>query len=293
VLRRTYGLGAQQEAAVKNAIRRAYSDVGVDPASTIIHDHEILFPDLARVGAILEQTNVAAYNRLDPLFTLGLFREQYSKRSFASIVDLSAAIDFSQVPSDSLKNALAELVVLSAHSYFNSQAHSGALRQAFFVDEAHRILGADYLERFALECRAYGVSLILSSQYPSHFPSGISSSLATKIIHGNDRDVERVREIVNLLGCSGREAEIADLGMFEAIFSNKHFRNTFIRTIPYTLHIVLTELETCESMTAEDIGNIPGIDVQKLSAENIIRQLERLGLCEFREGKLRLLKNGE
>ena len=69
------------------------------------------FPDLARVGEILEQTNGAAYNRLDPLFTLGLFRESYSNSSFATMVNLSAAIDFSQIPSDALKNALAELVV--------------------------------------------------------------------------------------------------------------------------------------------------------------------------------------
>jgi DNA phosphorothioation-dependent restriction protein DptH len=174
VLRRTYGLGTQQEAAVKIAIRQAFTETGVDPASTVTYDPGMLFPDLARVGEILEQTNTTAYNRLDPLFTLGLFRAQYARSSFATMVNLSAAIDFSQIPSDALKNALAELVVLSAHSYFNSQPHCGMLRQVFVVDEAHRVLAADYLERFALECRAYGVSLFLSSQYPSHFPAGIS-----------------------------------------------------------------------------------------------------------------------
>ncbi|MFZ1083666.1 MAG: type IV secretion system DNA-binding domain-containing protein [Terracidiphilus sp.] len=289
VLRRTYGLGPQQEAAVKNAIRQAFAEAGVNPASTVTYDPAMSFPDLARVGEILEQTNSAAYNRLDPLFTLGLFRETYSKSSFATMVNLSAAIDFSQIPSDALKNALAELVVLSAHSYFNSQPHSGTLRQVFVVDEAHRILTADYLERFALECRAYGVSLFLSSQYPSHFPAGISSSLATKIIHGNDRDVDRVRDIVNLLGCVGREAEIADLGMFEAIFSNKHFRNVMLRTITYPLYLVLDALQQHGQMNRNEIAQIEGVDTHKLSVGNIVRQLERLGLCESVEDKVRLV----
>lgn len=290
VLRRTYGLGPQQEAAVKNAIRQAFSEGGVDPATTTLYDPAMTFPDLARVGEILEQTNIGAYNRLDPLFTLGLFREQFWRVSFASMVTQSAALDFSQIPSDALKNALAELVVLSAHSYFNSQPHCGALRQVFVVDEAHRVLSADYLERFALECRAYGVSLLLSSQYPSHFPAGISASLATKIVHGNDRDVDRVRDIVNLLGCAGREAEIAELGMFEAVFSNKHFRNVIVRTITYPLHLVLTALTEFGELTREQIGHIDGIDVNKLSVGNLIRHLERLGLCETIDGRVRLVR---
>ena len=247
------------------------------------------FPDLARVGEIIEQTNTSAYNRLDPLFTLGLFREQYWRTSFATMVNRSTAIDLSQIPSDPLKNALAELVVLSAHSFFNSQPQCGTLRQVFIVDEAHRILRADFLERFALECRAYGVSLVLSSQYPSHFPSGISACMATKIIHGNDRDVDRVREIVNLLGCPGREAEIAELGMFEAFFSNKHFRNVLVRTIAYPLHLALTALQETGELTRADIAAIEGVDTQKLSVGNLVRYLERLGMCEATNGTVRLI----
>jgi len=291
VFRRTYSLGAQQEAAVKNAIRQAFTDAGVDPAGTVPFNPETTFPDLAAVGEILEATNQSAFNRLDPLFTLGLFREQFWRTSFASMVNQSAALDFSQLPSDELKNALAELVVLSAHSFLNSQPHCGMLKQVFVVDEAHRVLKADFLERFALECRAYGVGLLLSSQYPYHFPPGISASMATKIIHGNDRDVDRVRDIVNLLGCPGREASIADLGMFEAIFSNKHFRNIAIRTITYPLYLVLSAIRLSGPLTLAEIEQIPGVDPQKLSAGNIVFHLERLGLCESVDGKVRLVRS--
>lgn len=293
VLRRTYSLGAQQEAAVKNAIRKAFSEAGIDPNTMDVSECVLSFPDLARVGEILEQTNAAAYNRLDPLFTLGLFKTEYSRISFDAMVNRSSAIDFSQIPSDPLKNALAELVILSAHAYFNSQPHCGTLRQVFVVDEAHRVLSADYLERFALECRAYGLSLLLSSQYPSHFPHGISSSMATKIIHGNDRDVDRVRDIVNLLGCTGSEAQIADLGMFEAFFSNKHSRNVNLRTITYPISLILAALRSSGTMSHNEIAHIDGIDIDKLSVGNLVRQLERLGLCESINDKVRFIPHGE
>lgn len=170
-------------------------------------------------------------------------------------------------------------------------AHCGVLRQVVAVDEAHRILQADFIERFALECRAYGVSLLLSSQYPSHFPSDVRDCMATKIIHGNDRDVDRVREIVNLLDCKGRESEIAELGMFEAMYSNKHFRNMCIRTITYPVDLVLAALRQSESgqLSREDIANIPGLDTDKLSIGNIVRHLERLGLAEGTNGCVKLL----
>lgn len=290
VFRRTYSLGAQQEAAVKNAIRQAFTTAGVDPTGIVPYSPETTFPDLAAVGEILEETNLGAFNRLDPLFTLGLFREQFWRTSFASMVNRSVALDFSQLPSDELKNALAELVVLSAHSYFNSQPHSGRLKQLFVVDEAHRILKADFLERFALECRAYGVGLLLSSQYPSHFPADISACMATKVIHGNDRDVDRVRDIVNLLGCPGHESSIADLGMFEAIFSNKHFRNVAIRTMTYPLYLVFKAIEQGGALTLEQIATVPGIDPQKLPPANIVFHLERLGLCETIDGKIQAVR---
>ena len=290
VFRRTYSLGAQQEAAVKNAIRDAFTAAGVDPTGIVPYNPEATFPDLAAVGEILEGTNVSAYNRLDPLFTLGLFREQSWRISFASMVNRSVAFDFSQLPSEELRNALAELVVLSAHSYFNSQPHSGRLKQLFVVDEAHRILKADFLERFALECRAYGVGLLLSSQYPSHFPADISACMATKVIHGNDRDVDRVRDIVNLLGCPGHESSIADLGRFEAIFSNKHFRNVVIGTLTYPLYLVLKAIEANGGLTLEQISNVPGVDPQKLPPAIIVFHLERLGLCETLDGKVQVVR---
>jgi DNA-binding MarR family transcriptional regulator len=77
--------------------------------------------------------------------------------------------------------------------------------------------------------------------------------------------------------------------MFEAIFSNKHFRSVLLRTITYPLHLVLTALRQAGEMTHDQIAQIEGVDTQKLSVGNLVRQLERLGLCESIDDRVRLV----
>ncbi len=178
VLKRTYGLGAQQQAAVKNAIVAAFASAGIPTSGSTPYTGDIRFPDFSNVGDTLQHDNPSAYNRLDPLFTLGLFREESRGQSFHALVNRAAILDLSQIPSDEIKNAVAQLVVLSAHAYYNTQPHSGSIRQFLVFDEGHRVLASEYMLSLVRECRAYGVGTILSSQYPSDFPGEISASMA-------------------------------------------------------------------------------------------------------------------
>ena len=102
--------------------------------------------------------------------------------------------------------------------------------------------------------------------------------------------MDRVREIVSLLGCVGRESEVAELGMFEAMFSNRHHRNVLISTLGYPQFLVLSLLREREVVTREDIASLDGIDTEKLSVGSIVRHLERLGFCEEENGSVRLLR---
>jgi len=202
-------------------------------------------------------------------------------------------LDLSQIPSDEIRNTLAELVVLSAHAYYNAQPHSGAIRQVLVFDEAHRVLGSDFMTSLVRECRAYGVGMILSSQYPTDFPGEISSSMATKVLHGNGRDADRVRAIVQLIGCAGREADVSNLDRFQAFVDNRHSPHTLIRTMNYPLYLVWSFLLQHGEATREEIANLEGIDTDKLPINNLVRQLERLGLAEEKEGNVRLLQRYE
>ena len=289
VLKKTYGLGPQQQAAVKKAIVDAFTAVNIPTMGSTRFDETMRFPDFSNVGSALQVDNLAAYNRLDPLFTLGLFREDYRDISFHSLVGRSVVVDLSQIPSDEIKNALAQLIVMSAHAYYNSQPHSGTIRQVLVFDEAHRVLNSDFILRLVRECRAYGVGTILSSQYPSDFPLEISASMATKIIHGNGRDIEKVKDIVRILGCEGQEAEVSNLDRFQAYMDNRHYPHTMIRTMNYPLFLVWSYLQEKGMATRAEISQVDGLDISKLPIENLVRQLERLGLVEERDRQVYLL----
>jgi len=290
VLKRTYGLGAQQQASVKKAIVEAFTLAGIPTTGSTPFRDNLQFPDFSNVGTSLQHENISAYNRLDPLFTLGLFHEEYRGLSFHALVNRAIVLDLSQIQSEDIKNALAQLVVLSAHAYYNTQPQPGTIRQFLVFDEAHRVLNSDYMLSLVRECRAYGVGAILSSQYPSDFPGEISSSMATKIVHGNGRDVEKVREIVKLLGCEGQEGDVANLERFQAFLDNHDYPHTLLRTMNYPLYLVWSKLLELGTATREDISRTEGLDVSKLPIENHIQQLERLGLAQESEGRLSILR---
>ena len=132
--------------------------------------------------------------------------------------------------------------------------------------------------------------MILSSQYPSQFPQDVSSSMATKIIHGNERDSDRVRAIIQLIRCEGREGDVANLERFQAFVDNRHNPHTLLRTMNYPLQLVLSELRRLGTATREDLARTEGIDTAKLSISNLIHQLELLGLAEERDGQVLLLR---
>ena len=291
ILKKTYGLGTQQQVAVKNAIAEAFTEAGIPATGTVALKEDFHFPDFANVGNLLQGVNPAAYNRLDPLFTLGLFRAEFRDQSFHSLVNRAAVLDLSKIPSDEIKNTLAQLIVLSSHAYYNSQSHSGAIRQFLVFDEGHRVLDSDYMLNLVRECRAYGVGTVLSSQYPSDFPEEISASMATKIVHGNDKNTGRVKNIVQLLGCEGREEEIASMGRFQAFVDNRHHPHANLRTMNYPLFLVWTELRELNGRATRDqLSRAEGIDTSKLPIGNLIYQLELLGLAEERGGYVLLLE---
>ncbi|MFC1832496.1 ATP-binding protein [Thermodesulfobacteriota bacterium] len=291
VLKRTYGLGPQQQAAVKRAIEEAFQANGIQTSGSSTYSNLLPFPDFSVIGEILEESNLAAYNRLDPLFTLNLFRPEYRTQSFKDLVDKAVVLDFSQIPSDEIKNTLAQLLALSAHAYYNAQPHSGTIRQFLIFDEAHRVLNSDYMVRLVRECRAYGVGTVLSSQYPSDFPSDISSSIATKVIHGNGRDIDRVRSIVQLLGCEESDGQVANLERFQCFVDNQHHAHALTRTMTFPLFLVYRKLQEVGEASYDELSSTDGIDINKLPMENIVYQLERMGLAEVRDNKVFLLSH--
>lgn len=289
VFRRTFRLGDQQAAALKSAMASAFVSAGLDATGTIPYVDNGRFPDFSLVGEILEHDNERAYNRLEPLFSLGLFKPECASNSFHNLTDRSLVIDLSMIPSEEIKNALAQLVVMSAHAYFNSIPHSGSIRQLFVIDEAFRVLDYEAMADFVLQCRAYGVGMLLSSQYPSQFPIDVSSSLATKVIHGNGRDSNRIRDIVQLIRCEGREGDIAGLDRFQAFIDNRHQPHTLIRTMNYPLYLVWDKLQELGTATREELSQVDGFNPSMLPIANLVQLLKRMGLAEEKDGTITVI----
>lgn len=285
-LAKTFGLGAQQEASLKEIIRECYRDRGLDPSGNIPCREDADFPDFNDVGERLRTSNPAAYNRMDPLFDLGVFSSACRRTNFENVLQSSTVIDLSQIQSDAIKNAIAKILILSAHAYYNARPHTGILNQFFVFDEAHRVLDAEFLARFVRECRAYGVGVLLSSQNPMDFPEEISASLNTKILHGNGAERERVRDIIRTVGGALDEAEVARMGLFDALISNPHYHATKFRTLPYPYYLVLVALRQANEISRREL-RVEGIVTERLSLDYIIDGLIAMGLAQEDNGLLR------
>jgi DNA phosphorothioation-dependent restriction protein DptH len=223
------------------------------------------------------------------LFDLEIFQAQASQLRFDSALNDSTVFNLSR-GSESIKNALAQIFILSSHAYFNALPHAGALNLMFVFDEAHRVLKSEYLARFVRECRAYGVGIILSSQNPSDFQSDISASLATKIIHGNGPDRDKIRAISNLLSLKNSEEKVKKMDLFEAYISNSQIGTEFINTIPYPYYLVLNRILSQPSgIRVDQLTNISGLNENLISIGEILDRLKSLSLVEEVDGIARCI----
>jgi hypothetical protein len=285
IFKRTFSLGDQQEVAVKNAIRECFEERGIQSRGTIPVQGALDYPDFNDVGDKLASTNPNAYNRLDPLFDLGIFSPASRLARFDSMLSDSYVVDLSQIQSDRIKDAVAKMLVMSAHRYYNAREHSGHLRQFFVFDEAHRVLDSEFMLKFVRECRAYGVGVLLSSQYPTDFPPDVSASLNTKILHGNGADRDRTKDISRLIGGAVEDEKIMDLSMFQAIVTNAQYTPQVIQTIGYPMMLVLDAIKSTNGIAHNHL-DVPGIDPARLNVPFLIENLKKMGLVEEVNGLL-------
>ena len=291
VLKEAYRLGVQQEYAVKKAIRECFEDYGLSSSDISKYDENQEFPDFNDVGRKLAESNPPARQRLDPLFDLGIFRDEYKNIGFEQMITRSLIVQLSDIGSNDVKNALAQIIVLSAHNYYNSKEQTSEIRQYFVFDEAHRVLKSSFLLQFVRECRAYGVGVILSSQYPTDFPLNVSGSMASKIIHGSGRDDAQVKSVVNILGWQGEEIAIADMGMFEAVVSNNQYSSVMIYTLAYPQALIYSYLQKNKSATHTQLSEIEGLDQNRLLY--LLNFMMKAGLLEEVNEKFSLINGSD
>ena len=289
ILGKCFVLGAQQQASLKDVIRECFKDKNIPTKGMVRNSDSFIYPDFNDVGVKLKAQNPLAYNRLDPLFDLGIFQAESSQLRFQSSLEDSSVLNVSDIPSEPIKDALVQIFILSSHAYFNALPHTSTLNILFVFDEAHRVLESENLAKFVRECRAYGVGVVLSSQYPSDFQKDISASLATKVVHGNGTDRDKIRSIINLLSIQDSEERIKGLGLFEAYVSNTQLGTVLINTLSYPYYLVLQKIKFGSNVKLENLENIDGLDTNRISVEEILKKLRLLSLIEENNGVYKVL----
>ena len=209
IIKRIYKLGDQQAYRLREAIKRAYelSGISLRPAPPLA---EKSFPPFDNVQEQLldDKTNESLLGRLSPIFDLGLFRTAAEQSNLEDFLQRSAVIRLGQLPSDEVKNSVAEFFLMALYNHLVRQPQIHTLGQLLVLDEAWRVVESPFLTPLMREGRAFGLGVVVASQFPRDLPEAVRGSTATRLFFSQGQ-VEQIREIQRTIvgKTSGPEAE--------------------------------------------------------------------------------------
>jgi len=105
-------------------------------------------------------------------------------------------------------------------------------------DEAHRVRDSRRLETLAREGRAFGVGIVIGTQFPGDIPETMAGNLATQLFLMNNQAQHRRYVVKQVFGTtSGNEPRklldnLKKLKQFEGYFSNAH-QSALVSVTPY------------------------------------------------------------
>lgn len=236
VLKRVFGLGDRQAALLRDAMCEAFEARGVD-VQAWQDAAAISAPSFADVGEVLaakrdakNATAASVLDRLSPLIALRLFPSSgEGGAGFEAMAGARVVLSLHELPSDEIKAALAELIIIRLHGYLVRGAQPRKLTRLLVLDEAWRVASSKHLENLAREGRAFGVGLAIGTQYPGDLPPDLAGSLATKVYLKNQQPDHRKAVAAALVG-GGAAKEAAALAafmekqvMFQALIANQQY----------------------------------------------------------------------
>lgn len=209
IVKRIYKLGDQQAFRLREAIKQAYDDAGIGSKPTVVADGTV-FPPFEAVRDHLtgDKANEALLGRLSPIFDLGLFGTAHGKDDLDAFMRSSAVVRLGQLPGDETKNSVAEFFLMALYNFLIRQPHTHTLGRLLILDEAWRLVESPFLIPLMREGRAFGLGVIIATQFPRDLPEAVRGSTATRLYFSQSQ-IEQVREVQRtVIGkTSGAEAD--------------------------------------------------------------------------------------
>ena len=240
MLQRIYGMGDQQAFALREAMKETYAISGVGTKPFVPEPSQQYLPFEAIKDVLEREKSTTLLGRLSPVFDLGVFSEGDAALTLSDLLETPTVIRLSQLPGDQVKNAVAEFFLMAMHSYLMRREQPHALRQVLVLDEAWRLVSSRFLKPLMLEGRAFGLGVIVATQFPRQLPEEISGSTATRLFFGQTK-AEQIREIQRTLvgKTSGPDADNIDrvvrsLAPLECVMQNaQHAPWVRVKVTPY------------------------------------------------------------
>ncbi len=255
VLKRVFGLGDRQTATLRDAMKEAFERRGINPQKWIDAD-TIRPPSFDDVVAILEEQKeaknpqaISLLDRIAALFELGLFpKSDDLPVPFEAMLNERLVLSLFALPTDEIKAALAELIIIRLHGVLVRGAQPRKLTRLLVLDEAWRVASSTHLENLAREGRAFGAGIAIGTQYPGDLPPDLSGALDTKIYLKNQQPDHKKAVVRALCGSnSGPDAAnlhgvLERLTQFEGLIQNQQY-------LPYSRFKILPYFARQEQQT--------------------------------------------
>jgi hypothetical protein len=240
MLQRIYKLGDQQAFQLREAMKETYTINGIGTKPFVPEPGQQYLPFEAIRDVLVREEANTLLGRLSPVFDLGLFSEGDAATNLNDLLARPTVIRLSQLPGDQVKNAVAEFFLMALYTFLIRRAHPHQVERLLVLDEAWRLVNSPFLEPLMREGRAFGLGVIIATQFPRDLPEQIAGSTATRLFF-NQTKAEQVREIQRTLvgKTSGQEADhlgslIRGLPPLECVMQNIHYRPWIrLKTIPY------------------------------------------------------------
>jgi len=177
---------------------------------------------------------------LAPLFDLGLFPANPGATvPFEESLNERVVFKMNELPTDRVKAALTEFVIVQLHGHALRGEQPRHLTRLMVFDEANRIAKCPGLEALAREGRAFGVGIVLGTQFPGDIPEEIAGNIASQLFLHNNQVSHRRHVVKQVLGTTtSAEAQnllqqFGALSTCEGLFVNQHHSRSFVSIWPH------------------------------------------------------------